>query len=216
MERTKEFDQMIIAEMPRLQKFAYARCRDAALADDLVQETVMRALKSHHLFQVGSNLRAWLNTILHNCFCSHMRQKSWRGEVGDPDGVIANERPQSENQIWALELAEVQARIRVLPKQLRDIVRLIAEGEDYESVAKRLGVPLGTVKSGCSRARAFLEGDGAIPQPEVPPPPAPDERVRDLFDQGLSFSEIAKKTGLSSAEVASAASRLRLRRRRPA
>lgn len=207
---------MIIAEMPRLERFAYARCRDVALAQDLVQETVMRAMKSHHRFQEGSNLRAWLNTILHNCFCSHMRQKSRRGEVGDPDGVIANERPQSENQLWALELADVQARIRLLPKQHRDIVRLISEGEDYETVAARLGIPVGTVKSGCSRARAFLEGEDAVPEPESQPPPAPDERVRQLFNDGLSFSEISRETGLAFAEVAEAAARMGLRRRQPA
>lgn len=146
----------IAGEIPRLRRYARALLRSETEADDLVQESVLRGLAKQHLWQEGTDLRAWLFTILHNQFVNKVRRDARERtsvEISDLDGDTS-EFPRQEKR---LELRDLDRALSLLPDEQRTLIFLIGlEGMDYKTAADIVGVPVGTVRSRLSRARETL------------------------------------------------------------
>ncbi|ATE60844.1 sigma-70 family RNA polymerase sigma factor [Thauera sinica] len=158
------FQDDLLAEIPRLRRYARALTGDAARADDLVQDTLERALGRWRLWRPG-NLRAWLMTMMHNLFINEVRAVS---AVEYRDGAELPERPARPPQDDGLELRDLERALQALPAEQREVLLLIGlEDLTYEDVARITGVPVGTVMSRLSRARGRLRGllSGASPHP---------------------------------------------------
>ena len=215
--RPPEFDAQVVACLPRLERYALRFVRgDRDAAADLAQETVLKALRNHSRFEPGSNLAAWLQTVLRNHFLSQVRKRM--REVEDVDGLHAAAVAVPGGQEARLEYAEVAARMKLMPREMRRALLMVAEeGLSYEEVAERMGIAIGTVKSRVNRARAFLEGEDAFPilldGGEAGDEPSLD-RVRDLFMRGRVVSEIAEALGLPGPLVMAEVLRLGLSRKR--
>jgi RNA polymerase sigma-70 factor (ECF subfamily) len=149
--------QQIEVHVPALMRYAMALAHNPTAAQDLVQECVVRALTKAHLFKGGTNLRAWLFTILHNLYVSEIRRnKKWK-EAANPEAAI-NSLSVPPSQIHSVMLRAVREAMRRLPSQQKLILYLIGvEGRSYKEVSRELGIPIGTVKSRCSRARDTLQ-----------------------------------------------------------
>lgn len=152
----EEFHRLLLEQIPRLRRYARALTRNRDSADDLVQDSLQQALRKRELWQPGTNLRAWLFTIMHNIFVSGVRRESIAPQVGgDPEGVGLAVAP--ANQDASIYLQEVERGIQALPAEQREAVLLVAlEGLSYEEVGRILGIPVGTVRSRLSRAREAL------------------------------------------------------------
>ncbi|SMH58834.1 RNA polymerase sigma factor [Azospirillum agricola] len=151
----------IEAEIPRLRRFARAMVRDATLADDLVQECLERALSRLHLWRPGSNLRAWLFTILRNLHINGVRRRQPVVDIDAEAQAAIGAAPGS--QFVRLELRDLRRALGLLPNEQREVVLLIGlEGISYGEAADILGISIGTVKSRLSRGRralrALMEG----------------------------------------------------------
>ncbi len=145
----------IEAEIPRLRRFARAMVRDATLADDLVQECLERALSRLHLWRPGSNLRAWLFTILRNLHINGIRRRQTVVDI-DGEGQAAIGAAHG-GQFVRLELRDLKRALGLLPTEQREVVLLIGlEGISYGEAADILGISIGTVKSRLSRGRRAL------------------------------------------------------------
>ena len=154
----------IEAEIPRLRRYARALCRDVAAADDLVQDCLTRALAKLHLWQEGTDLRAWLFTILHNQHVNRIRRAVREGaavELSESEPLLT----QAPRQDRRLELRDLDSALAQLPDEQRSVILLVGlEGMRYEDVAEVLDVPVGTVRSRLSRGRDALRRlIGAIP-----------------------------------------------------
>ena len=152
----QEKAQLIIEQIPRLRRYARALTGDASLADDLVQDSLERAWSRFHLWRPGSNIRAWMFTIMHNCYANTVRRAKHRPRLVPLEewGSDAQIGPSQEK---AVELANVAAALRQLPDEQRAVVLLVGLEElTYAEAAKILGIPLGTVMSRLSRGRARL------------------------------------------------------------
>jgi RNA polymerase sigma-70 factor, ECF subfamily len=146
----------IEAEIPRLRRYARALTRDVAAADDLVQDCLTRALGKLHLWQTGSDLRAWLFTILHNQYVNYVRRSVREGAAV---GLSENEPllTRAPQQGHRLELRDLERAIARLPEEQQSAILLVGlEGMRYEEVAAVLDVPVGTVRSRLSRGREAL------------------------------------------------------------
>jgi RNA polymerase sigma-70 factor (ECF subfamily) len=146
----------IEAEIPRLRRYARALARDVAAADDLVQDCLARALGKLHLWQEGTDLRAWLFTILHNQYVNHVRRAVREGSAV---GLTENEPmlTRAPQQSRSLELRDLRRAITKLPEEQRSVILLVGlEGMHYEEVAEVLEIPVGTVRSRLSRGREGL------------------------------------------------------------
>ncbi|MDB5224906.1 MAG: polymerase subunit sigma [Candidatus Adlerbacteria bacterium] len=155
MAASKEFGDRLIAERRYLKSFALSLSKNESASEDLVQETMFKALKSSHLFQEGTNFRAWLTTILRNQYFSDFRKK--RHEAEDPDGVYAGQVSRPATQQSFVEFGDFLELFNALGPEHKEILYLISfEGISYEESAKRLGVALGTIKSRVHRARESL------------------------------------------------------------
>jgi RNA polymerase sigma-70 factor (ECF subfamily) len=151
-----EIHRSIEAEIPRLRRYARALTRDVSAADDLVQDCLARALGKLHLWQAGTDLRAWLFTILHNQYVNQVRRAV---REGAPVGLSETEPMliQSPQQGKRLELRDLDRAIAKLPQEQRTVILLVGlEGMRYEEVAAILDVPVGTVRSRLSRGREAL------------------------------------------------------------
>lgn len=148
--------QNIELEIPRLRRYARVLARDPTAADDLVQECLVRALSRVHLWQEGSNLRAWLFTILHNQHVNHVRVSIRRGatvELGEDESRLSQPAGQEKH----LELRDLDRALNQVAAEQRAVILLIGlEGMSYGEVAVVLGIPVGTVRSRLSRGRAAL------------------------------------------------------------
>lgn len=148
--------QLIIEQIPKLRRYARALTGNAALADDLVQDCLERAWSRFHLWQPGSNIRAWMFTIMHNCYANFVRKNKHQPSLVTIEdwGGDAQVAPNQEN---AAELRDVVAAIRQLPAEQREVLLLVGLEElTYAEAAKVLGIPLGTVMSRLSRGREKL------------------------------------------------------------
>lgn len=151
--------QDIVAEIPRLRRYARALTGEAVRADDLVQDTLERALGKWSLWGAG-NLRAWLFSIMHNLFVNQARSPRLVDYPGDD---ALPDLPTRATQNDALELRDFAHSLSRLPEEQREVVLLVAlEDLSYGDTAKVLGVPVGTVMSrlsrGRERLRVLLEG----------------------------------------------------------
>ena len=141
--------------IPRLRRYARALTRDGNRADDLVQECLVRALAKRHLFQPGTDLRAWLFTLLHNQHVNEIRRAAPLGNVAGVDELAPV--PVEGNAIPSVELKDLERAIAKLPIEQRQAVLLVGlEGMPYDEVASVLNVPIGTVRSRLSRGRDLL------------------------------------------------------------
>jgi RNA polymerase sigma-70 factor (ECF subfamily) len=152
-----DFSKMIEAEIPRLRRYARALTRNnEQAADDLVQECLVRGLAKQHLWAEGTDLRAWLFTIMHNQFVNTVRRSVREGAAV----AISETEPsltRAANQDCGLELRDLHRALGVLPEEQRSVILLIGlEGMAYETAAEILGVPVGTIRSRLSRGRAEL------------------------------------------------------------
>jgi len=164
----------ILASVPSLRAFAISLSGNGDRADDLVQETLLRAIANIDSFQPGSNLPAWLFTILRNHFRSEYRKR--RREVEDGDGSYAETLKSQPEQTSRVEFEEFRTALATLPSDQREALILVgASGFSYEEAAEICGCAVGTIKSRVNRARsklsALLYVDGAEDF-------GPDETVR--------------------------------------
>jgi RNA polymerase sigma-70 factor, ECF subfamily len=145
----------ILAAIPSLRAFALSLTGRSEQADDLVQDTILRGLANLDRFEPGTNLQAWLFTILRNQFHSIHRKR--RREVEDPEGLIAARLSCPPEQSGRLDFQDLRRALAKLPVEQREAVLLVgAEGLSYEEAASICGVAVGTIKSRVNRARARL------------------------------------------------------------
>ena len=150
-----EFRDQLVAAIPGLRAFGMSLTARNHQADDLVQETLMKAWKHQDSFEKGTNLKAWLYTILRNEFYSQIRKR--RREVEDADGEYASKVAIMGGQESNLEMADLRMALAKLPEDQREAIILVgASGFSYEEAAKISGAAIGTVKSRVSRARSRL------------------------------------------------------------
>jgi RNA polymerase sigma-70 factor (ECF subfamily) len=159
----QEFKQNLASAIPNLRAFGRSLCGDRETADDLVQETMLRAWAARGRFEAGTNFKAWSFTILRNLYFSQVRRRRFVGEWDDlaADRILA--APSSQDK--AIELRDLMRALQQLPAPQREALILVgAGGFSYEETAEITGVALGTVKSRVGRARAALEGilDGGL------------------------------------------------------
>ncbi len=144
----------IVTEIPRLRRYAQALVGDAARADDLVQDTLERALNKWLLWRRGSDLRAWLFTIMHNVFVNQIRTPplvEFRADEAMPEAQTR------ATQADGLALRDLDRALAELSADQREVLLLIGlEEMSYAEASQVLGVPLGTVMSRLSRARVRL------------------------------------------------------------
>jgi RNA polymerase sigma-70 factor (ECF subfamily) len=147
-------DSMLKA-VPSLRAFAISLTGNVDQADDLVQEALMRGLSNLHRFEEGTNIQAWLFTILRNQF--HTAYRKRRREVEDPDGSMAGRLSSAPEQDGHLDFEDLKIALTKLPVEQREALLLVAaEGFSYEEAAQICGTRLGTIKSRINRARSQL------------------------------------------------------------
>jgi len=145
----------VLAAVPSLRAFAISLSGNVDRADDLVQETLLRALVNIDSFEPGTNLSAWLFTILRNLFRSEYRKR--RREVEDADGTYAESLKSQPEQEARVEFREFRAALSKLPPDQREALVLVgASGFSYEEAAGICGCAVGTIKSRVNRARTRL------------------------------------------------------------
>jgi RNA polymerase sigma-70 factor (ECF subfamily) len=148
------FAAAIAAEIPRLRRFARVLARQTDVADDLVQETLLRAIAARNQFQEGTNLRAWLFTILRHARAAAVRRAA-RSPMVHPE--ILPDAPVSGGQEERQSMHDVaNAYVRLSPIHREALWVVVVEGLDYADAARVLGVPAGTLRSRLSRAREQL------------------------------------------------------------
>ena len=149
------FKDDLVAQIPGLRAFAVSLCGSVTLADDLVQEALLRAWSNSEKFQRGTSLRAWLFTILRNVYYSQYRKRA--REVQDSDGAYARRLIVSGDQESHLDLEDFRKALAKLPAEQREVLTLVgATGLSYEEAAVICDVEIGTIKSRLSRARSKL------------------------------------------------------------
>ncbi len=145
----------ILAELPRLRRYARAMLGDRAAADDLVQDTLERAWSRIAQWRAGSDLRAWLFGIMHNLRVDQLRRNGLPTTSLDEEEVA--EVPVRPTQSDLLEVMDLESALRQLPDEQREVLLLVAlEEMSYADIAASLGIPIGTVMSRLSRGRERL------------------------------------------------------------
>ena len=158
----------LMDHVPRLRRYARALIHNQELADDLVQDTLERALARIGHFEAGTDLRAWLFTVMHNVFANQMRKASSRAAhvSVDDDSVAESEFAVPAGQMRSLEMRDLDFALQRLPAEQREVVLLVGlEEMSYADVALTLGIPIGTVMSRLSRGRERLRNLMAGVQP---------------------------------------------------
>ncbi|WP_425038147.1 RNA polymerase sigma factor [Primorskyibacter sp. S187A] len=145
----------LVDHLGPMRAFAMSLTRNAALADDMVQDALVKAWTKIDTFERGTNMRAWLFTIVRNTYYSHHRKA--RREVADVDGVLAETLAQKPDHDGRLQLRDFQVAFAELPDEQREALTLVgAAGFSYEEAADTCGVAVGTIKSRVNRGRARL------------------------------------------------------------
>jgi RNA polymerase sigma-70 factor (ECF subfamily) len=174
----------VVALIPALRAFAWSLSHNSAEADDLVQDALIKAWAHRDRFHTGTNLRAWLFTILRNTYYTAAVRR--RREVSDEDGQYAASLSTGPTQEWSLAVRSIQSAMAQLPDEHREALILVgAAGLTYEEAAEVCGCALGTIKSRVNRARARLlkimdaqapsdalaVNTAGAPRPRLPDPP---------------------------------------------
>jgi RNA polymerase sigma-70 factor (ECF subfamily) len=154
--QTDHFEHELLQAVPFLRAFARTLCHDAEQAEDLAQEALLKAWQCRAQFQTGTNLRAWLATILRNRFYSLGRRRKWQAEYDQE--IIERTLMAPDDPEATVELEDVRRALSMLPDFQREALILVgAGGMSYDEVAQIAGCPLGTVKSRVRRARDELQ-----------------------------------------------------------
>ena len=158
---TVEFNELLLNNTEFLKPFAVTLTRDSEVAKDLLQETMYRALANKEKYNVGTNIKAWLYTIMRNIFINNYRRKSKQTTIFDSS---PNEFLLNYNQVTttneaegALKMKDMQFAIHRLPEIFRNPFLLYFEGYKYHEIADLLTEPLGTIKSRIHFARKLLK-----------------------------------------------------------
>jgi RNA polymerase sigma-70 factor (ECF subfamily) len=168
--------QALLALLPNLRAFAVSLCGDVERADDLVQETLLKAWNHLESFQEGTNLRAWLFTILRNTYFSECRRR--RREVEDRDGKKAAELAVHPDQQGHLDMQDFRRALDELSPDQREALILVgAAGFSYEEAASISGCAVGTIKSRVNRARSKLAELLGVTTPLEFGPDTPTEAI---------------------------------------
>lgn len=157
--RTRQFEERMEESRPRLWRLAHSWCRNCALADDLVQETLAKGLKSHTQLRDEHALHAWLCGILANCWHDHLRSQREMADLDevDEDCLVADGTPEAEC-LQSEVVRRVRQAVAALPVGQREVVTLVdLEEFSYAEVSAILEIPIGTVMSRLSRARNQLK-----------------------------------------------------------
>jgi RNA polymerase sigma factor (sigma-70 family) len=150
-----EWRSEVVAMIPALRAFAWSLSHNGSDADDLVQDTLIKAWTNRDKFEPGTNLRAWLFTILRNTYYTQVIRR--RREVRDETGEYANNVRTPPTQDWSVAMRALQSALAQLPDEHREALILVgAAGLSYEEAAEICGCALGTIKSRVNRARARL------------------------------------------------------------
>ncbi|MDO6586468.1 RNA polymerase sigma factor [Salipiger sp. 1_MG-2023] len=145
----------IVQHLPALRAFALSLTRNGAVADDMVQDTLVKAWSKIASFEPGTNMRAWLFTILRNTYYSN-RRKAGR-EVSDAEGIFTESLSEKPAHDGRLQLADFRrAFVKLTDEQREALILVGAQGFSYEEAAETCGVAVGTIKSRVNRARARL------------------------------------------------------------
>jgi RNA polymerase sigma-70 factor, ECF subfamily len=179
----EDFRKDLLGLIPFLRAFSRSLCGDRELADDLAQEALTKAWQSRDTFRAGSNLKAWLFTILRNQFYSD-RRRAWRQAPWDD--AAAERMPVARGeQVWSVQLSDTARALRGLPAEQREALILVgAGGFSYEDASRISNCAVGTVKSRVARARkalsAALEGNGPLSDE---PRPAGGDATNEIMAQ---------------------------------
>ena len=147
----------LINEMDRLKKFAFRLTKNASDADDLLQNTLLRAYEKKHLFKEGTNLYSWVSTMMFNLFATQLRRKTKFETQYDPESFIEKESVEATQDV-KMELQDVTNAMGTLSHAHQKILFLVCvQGMSYEAVSNNLNIPVGTVRSRLSRARDALQ-----------------------------------------------------------
>ena len=145
----------LVEHLPAMRAFAISLTRNGAVADDMVQDTLVKAWTNIDKFEVGTNMRAWLFTILRNTFYSSRRKA--KREVPDIDGVITDNLAEKPAHDGHMQMQDFRRALNELNDEQREALLLVgASGFTYEEAAEMCGVAVGTIKSRTNRARARL------------------------------------------------------------
>lgn len=175
--------QALLDAIPRLRALAIGLCGNSTQAEDLVQEALTRALANLSSFQPGTNMEAWLYTILRNEFYTYLRKR--RREVPDPDGAYAATLVSAPAQEGHLNFQDLRAGLAKLAPQLREAILLVgASGVSYEDAAAMCHCAVGTMKSRVHRARLRLvEMLSDTPSTEAGLPSVPQTNVGNIVPE---------------------------------
>lgn len=155
MSGERQWRDDVVGMIPSLRAFAWSLSHNGSDADDLVQDTLIKAWTNRDKFEPGTNLRAWLFTILRNTYYTQVVRR--RREVRDETGEYANNLRTPATQDWSVAMGDLQAALAQLPPEHREALVLVgAAGLSYEEAAEICGCALGTIKSRVNRARARL------------------------------------------------------------
>ena len=159
---TIEFNQLLVSNADFLKPFAVTLTRDTEAAKDLFQETLYRAISNKDKYNVGTNIKAWLYTIMRNIFINNYRRKAKQNTVFDstPNDFLLNSSPAaviSSNAESNLRVKDIQMAVLQLPEIFRNPFLLYFDGYKYHEIAEMLEEPLGTIKSRIHFARKLLK-----------------------------------------------------------
>jgi RNA polymerase sigma-70 factor, ECF subfamily len=152
----QDLHQEILALLPRLTRYAWVLTRDAVAAEDLVQDCLTRAFGKIHLWEHGTDLRAWLFTILHHLHISQTRRNARERATVELQKSSRNSA-RSPSQTVRLELRDLERALARLPEEQRSVILLVGlEGMGYDEAASVVNIPVGTVRSRVARGRETL------------------------------------------------------------
>ena len=158
---TIDFNQLLLSNTEFLKPFAITLTRDYEVAKDLLQETMLRALANKEKYNVGTNIKAWLYTIMRNIFINNYRRKAKQNTIFDntPNDFLLNYNQATTTNAaeGALQMKDIQLAIYKLPEIFRNPFTLYFEGYKYHEIAQMLTEPLGTIKSRIHFARKLLK-----------------------------------------------------------
>lgn len=145
----------LVEHLPALRAFAISLTRNSSIADDMVQDTVVKAWTNIEKYQDGTNMRAWLFTILRNTYYSNRRKA--KREVADVDGAFTENMAEKPAHDGRLQMRDFRRAFNQLPDEQRETLILVgASGFSYEEAAEMCGVAVGTIKSRANRGRKAL------------------------------------------------------------
>jgi RNA polymerase sigma-70 factor, ECF subfamily len=182
-----DFGSMLEAQIPSLRRYSRVLCRDPDRADDLVQDCLCRAMRKRHLFLPGSNLRAWLFTLLHNLYVNAVRTSLRQGDSVPIEDVqpLLTVRP---TQGGGLSLRDLERAMRFLSEEQQQVLLLVGlEAMSYDEISSILDLPVGTVRSRLSRGREelrrMLDGEAARQRPHAVPASSSENAPSDGHDR---------------------------------